>query len=290
MKLVHPRRFACRLCVGRPLDEPCTRTPDGCHECVECLRAGKPCFVHFYGLGRDARADLQGRKGRPTRDKWCHRCIGAGPTEVCPGHCDTCAECKGTAVERVHCRRHCGPCTEKLYCPIHYVRDPFEEVRGYLRDVGLGDPAPDYRLKTEVPLVLVTGWWDEQPSCKPHLVRMFLERGRPSPVQVLTDSALLDAKNPKRFDALAFGDAVTNPGALVLRVGTWGGGINKHESLPGVIVEAVRARTSKLTLLVNEPVTPWNRHHCGHSDALDDLLARRGARFVLTKIEKEKKS
>jgi hypothetical protein len=166
------------------------------------------------------------------------------------------------------------------FCPRHHVKDPYEDDRRYIRSLGFGDPSPVTTFKTDRNLLLWTGWWDAAsacPSCKPDIVRLLIERGRPSPVVTLTDTQLLEAKYVRSSDG-SFTDLVTRPNALIVRVGLWGG--KAHEALPGVVVEAVRLRADKLTLLVNEPITPWSKRHVAWSEALEQLLEQRGMRFT----------
>ncbi len=284
MKLLHPKHFACRACRAFPLDTPCVRSGDPCHECPVCIRLRRCCFVHFYDEPRDVRKDQEGRKERPTRDQWCHRCKWFAPGEPCPAKCDSCASCTGTGIEREFCQAHCPFCglsEVRGYCPTHYLPDPFEGDRRYLNEIRLGDPSPTMTLKTDRDLLFINGWWDGAAgtgSCKPDIVRLLIGRGRPSPVITLTDTQLLELKYVRSSDG-SFTEVVSKPAALVVRVGMWGG--KAHEALPGVVVEAVRLRAERLTLLVNEPITRWGRRHVAWSEALEELLEQRGARFTL---------
>jgi|HubBroStandDraft_1064217.scaffolds.fasta_scaffold01132_13 hypothetical protein len=286
MKLLHPKKFTCRACHHLPLDDPCTRRDDPCHSCVACVMKGAPCYVHFYEETRSAKKDAEGRKEWPTRDRWCIRCKGLAPAARCPVHCDICAECIGVGVLRTQCIKHCPSCGlaefRGGFCPLHFVRDPFEADRAYIKEIRLGDPSPTAKLKTDRQLVLVNGWWDaglSVVSCKPEIVRWLIDRKRPQPVAMLTDTQLLELKYTRSSNGDSFTDSVSKPDALIVRVGIWGG--KTHEALPGVIVEVVRLRATKLTLFVNEPITPWNKKHSAWSEALEQLLDQRGARFTL---------
>jgi hypothetical protein len=246
-----------------------------------------PCYVHFYDEPRSAKMDAEGRREWPTRDLWCFRCKGLAPEAACPAGCESCKGCKGTGIDRVSCKAHCQACElPGGYCPLHYVPDPFEADRRYINEVRLGDPAQTATLKTDRRLVFLNGWWDGAAgatSCKPDLVRLLITRGRPSPVAVVTDTQLLDAKYTRSSDGRSFTDAVMKPAALIIRVGLWGG--KAHEALPGVVVEAVRLRASQTTILVNEPITPWGKRHVAWSEPLEQLLEQRGARFTISTKE-----
>jgi hypothetical protein len=100
---------------------------------------------------------------------------------------------------------------------------------------------------------------------------------------VLTDTQLLELKYTRSVEG-SFTDIVSKPAALVLRIGIWGG--RPHEALPGVVVEAVRLRAERLTLVVNEPITPWSKKHAAWSEALELLLEQRGVRFNVASKER----
>ena len=288
MKLSHPKQFACRACRPLALDDACPRKGDPCHACPVCIRLRRPCFVHFYDEPRDTRKDLEGRKEIPTRAFWCYRCKWLAPNEPCPVRCDACTGCTGTGIERGFCKAHCPLCEMPGgFCPVHYVVDVYEADRQYINEIRLGDPSATAMLKSDRQLILVNGWWDAGPecvSCKDQIVRLLLERKRPRPVVTFTDTQLLELKYARSSNGDSFTDAVTKPDTLIVRVGIWGG--RTHEALPGVIVEVVRLRAAKLTVLLNEPLTPWGKRHAAWSEALEQLLDQRGARFTLV-TEKE---
>jgi len=281
MKLLHPRPFVCRDCQLVPLDEPCSRRGDPCHQCEVCLRLRRPCHVHHYGLVRSHDRDSEGRRERPVRDLWCIHCQGLSPDAQCRRDCGSCSDCRGVGPGRSHCKRHCEICSQpgRMFCPIHYTPDPDEASHRYVATLKLGKPSGTSRIASASNLILVTAAWS---SLSPDIARFLIDRGMPAPVKRLTETQLLDVKYPRHFaygNVPSFTEAVSAPAALILLIGVWGGG--KHEALPGVVTEMVRLRASKITLLLNEPTTPWNSKHGTYSLHLDRILTERGKRLTL---------